>query len=41
MTRFMAENKIADPDHLKAFDKDGYVFNPSLSTENDLVFTRG
>jgi hypothetical protein len=40
MTRFIIQNKITDPEYLKAFDSDGYVFNPHLSTDTELVFTR-
>jgi cytoplasmic iron level regulating protein YaaA (DUF328/UPF0246 family) len=40
MTRFIIRNKLTTIDELKAFDKQGYVYNPSLSTEKDLVFTR-
>ncbi|WP_372639519.1 peroxide stress protein YaaA [Ancylomarina sp.] len=40
MTRFIIQNKILDPEYLKAFNSDGYVFNPHLSTDTELVFTR-
>jgi cytoplasmic iron level regulating protein YaaA (DUF328/UPF0246 family) len=40
MTRFVIRNKITDPELLKGFDKQGYLFNSKLSTEKDLVFTR-
>lgn len=40
MTRFVIENKIKDPEHLKGFDSDGYLYNPDLSNENKLVFIR-
>ncbi|WP_320017872.1 peroxide stress protein YaaA [Labilibaculum manganireducens] len=40
MTRFIIQNKITDPEELKAFDLDGYMYNPMLSTENNPVFTR-
>jgi cytoplasmic iron level regulating protein YaaA (DUF328/UPF0246 family) len=30
MLRFIIENKINDPEYLKAFDKDGYYFNPNI-----------
>ncbi len=40
MTRFVIENKIKDPEHLKGFDSEGYLYNPDLSNENKLVFIR-
>ena len=40
MTRFIIQNKITDPEHLKAFNSDGYIFNPHLSNNQELVFTR-
>jgi cytoplasmic iron level regulating protein YaaA (DUF328/UPF0246 family) len=40
MLRFIAENKIQEPEHIKSFDSDGYIFNHSQSTKNKWVFTR-
>jgi uncharacterized protein len=40
MTRFIMQNKLTDPEDLKAFDDDGYIFNSRLSKDNHLVFTR-
>lgn len=40
MTRFIIQNQITNPEHLKAFNSDGYVFNPHLSKNQELVFTR-
>ena len=40
MTRFIIQNKITDPEHLKAFNSEGYNFNPQLSKNTELVFTR-
>ncbi|WP_421920494.1 peroxide stress protein YaaA [Marinifilum sp.] len=40
MTRFVIQNQITNPEDLKAFDLDGYIFNPNLSKENSPVFTR-
>jgi len=40
MTRFVIENKIKDPEHLKGFDCEGYLYNAELSKENKMVFTR-
>lgn len=40
MCRFMVENKITDPESLKAFDMEGYYYNNDLSKGNNWVFTR-
>ena len=40
MSRYVLENKIKNPNDLRAFDSDGYVFNEGFSTEKSLVFTR-
>jgi cytoplasmic iron level regulating protein YaaA (DUF328/UPF0246 family) len=40
MSRYVLENKIKNPNDLRAFDSDGYVFNEGYSTEKSLVFTR-
>ncbi|MRT91845.1 peroxide stress protein YaaA [Ancylomarina sp. 16SWW S1-10-2] len=40
MTRFIIQNEITDHEHLKAFNSDGYIFNPHLSNNQELVFTR-
>jgi len=40
MSHFVLENKIKNQNDLKTFDRDGYIFNKSFSTENSLVFTR-
>jgi len=41
MCRYVITNNITDVEHLKGFDLEGYVFNPKLSTEDELTFTRG
>ena len=41
MAAFMIQNGIVKPQDLKAFDTDGYCFNPKLSSETDWTFTRG
>lgn len=41
MAAFMIKNGIVQAQDLKAFDTDGYCFNPKLSTETDWTFTRG
>ena len=38
MVRFMAENKIMDPEEMKGFNWSGYRFREDLSTDRDFVF---
>lgn len=40
MARFIAENRLTDPETLKDFNAGGYVFNKSRSTPNSPVFLR-
>jgi len=40
MTRYMIDNRIDDAEALKDFDTEGYAFAPSLSTQQEWVFTR-
>jgi cytoplasmic iron level regulating protein YaaA (DUF328/UPF0246 family) len=40
MLRFIIQNRITDPEHLKAFDTDGYYFNTDQSGKNEWWFTR-
>lgn len=40
MTRFIIQNQISDPEHLKTFNSNGYIFNPHLSKDKEFVFTR-
>lgn len=40
MSRFIIQNKITDPEELKAFDLEGYYFNNQLSKADNWVFTR-
>jgi len=40
MTRFIIQNKLTDPEDLKAFDLEGYHFNNDLSQGREMVFTR-
>lgn len=40
MSRFIIENRIEDPNHLKDFDRDGYRFNAAASTKDEWIFTR-
>ena len=40
MTRFIIENKIGNSEDLKAFDSEGYRFNPEHSTKDAWMFSR-
>lgn len=40
MARYAIENRIENPEDLKAFDRDGYRFNPAQSSETEWIFTR-
>lgn len=40
MARYMLENKIETAEDLKAFNIEGYKFNPELSKGNNWIFTR-
>ena len=40
MVRFMAENNITDPEDIKAFDRQNYLFSKEKSSENTFVFIR-
>lgn len=40
MARFIVDNQINKPEQLIAFDTNGYLYNKSLSTTEDLIFTR-
>lgn len=40
LARYVVTNKIKSFDDLKGFDSEGYWFNPSLSSDNKLVFVR-
>ena len=40
MSSFIVKNRITKPEDLKAFDVDGYRFNPDLTTDDQWVFTR-
>ena len=41
MCRYAFQNKVTQVEELLAFDSEGYIYNPSLSSEDKLVFTRG
>jgi cytoplasmic iron level regulating protein YaaA (DUF328/UPF0246 family) len=40
MTRFAIDERIEDPEALKAFDRDGYRFDKAASNVTDWIFTR-
>lgn len=40
MSRYAAEHAIVDPEALKAFDREGYAFEPSASDASRWVFRR-
>ena len=40
MVRFMAENRIEEPEEMKSFDRLEYHFREELSTEREYVFLR-
>lgn len=40
MARFILQNKIVDPEYIKAFDEEGYAFSEELSKGNEWVFVR-
>lgn len=40
MARYCAENNVHTLDEVKAFNRDGYIYDENLSKDNILVFTR-
>jgi len=40
ISRFIIKNLLTDPEDLKAFDSEGYFYHPTLSKEDEWVFTR-
>lgn len=40
LTRFIIQNRLQNAEEIKLFDEEGYFFNESLSTSNEIVFTR-
>jgi hypothetical protein len=40
MTRYILRNRIDDPEALKMFEDEGYLYNERISTDNEWVFTR-
>ena len=41
MSRYIIKNKITNSDDLRGFDYENYVFNNELSSDSDMIFTRG
>ena len=41
MVRFMIKNRISTIDEIKHFEEEGYFYNDVLSTQKEIVFTRG
>ena len=41
MARYIVQHRLEEPEEMQTFREDGYRFNGSLSSENELVFTRG
>ncbi|MFL0811307.1 MAG: peroxide stress protein YaaA [Agarilytica sp.] len=40
LSAYIIKNQISQPQHIKAFDWEGYAFNEGLSSEREWVFTR-
>lgn len=40
MVRYLAENKVEDPERIKGFDRLGYCFEETLSNEKEYVFLK-
>lgn len=40
MANYIIKNRLTDPEDLKGFDYEGYMFNPQLSNKKEWVFTR-
>lgn len=40
MSSYIVKNRIDQPKYIKDFDLDGYRYNPTLSVDNNWVFTR-
>ncbi len=41
MASYIIKNKLTEPEGIKGFTEDGYMFNNGLSSEKEWVFTRG
>lgn len=40
MSRFIIQHRLSDPEHLKAFDTEGYNYSQHLSSDDEWVFIR-
>ena len=40
MSRFIIQNRLSNPEDLKAFDLEGYFYNNQISKDDNWVFTR-
>ncbi|MFW2371676.1 MAG: peroxide stress protein YaaA [Gammaproteobacteria bacterium] len=40
LSRYIIENRLSDPNDIRAFDCEGYAFNDSQSSDEQWVFTR-
>lgn len=40
MVRYMAENRIEDPENIKYYDRLGYVYRDDISTDKEFIFER-
>ena len=40
MSRYIIQNKLADPDDIKHFDVAGYQFSEAASSQDEWIFTR-
>lgn len=40
MAAYCIRHRIVEPEQLKAFDSEGYCFNPAMSSDSQWVFTR-
>lgn len=40
MTRYIIENRIEDPEAIKGFDEQGYLYSPEMSNEKEWIFIR-
>jgi len=40
LSRYIIKNKITDPQEIKNFNSEGYLYNKKLSTDSNWVFTR-
>jgi len=41
MTNYIIKNRLTEPEQVKTFDLENYIFNTSLSSEKEWVFSRG